>query len=248
MSQADHTCRMRAGAAVVLLASWAVRCLAAPGDASPGGGFMSAPRKTRQELVREWDLNSDGTIDAGEVEIAASKMRRDRAELRLNSGIDPVTGLPRGTDVLAPDPGAVDDDAERTRPAEEPPADDAAEQAKPSLPGTRVPRPAAAATARPQDKPQDMPQAGGRPAGGAAPKDLRRQPLTGGVRAGGLPARAGYGAGDQAKPLNAGLPIVPQTRAAPAPAPGGRSGLVPAPRPVAPAVRPSRPRDLYDPY
>ncbi|MGB8853275.1 MAG: hypothetical protein WCC69_06905, partial [Pirellulales bacterium] len=54
------------------------------------------PRKTRAELIREWDINSDGTIDIGEAEVAASRMRLERAAMRLNSGFDPVTGRPRG--------------------------------------------------------------------------------------------------------------------------------------------------------
>lgn len=241
-----------------LMAAAACCALAAASDAGAAdgarsrGGLMPTPRKTREELVREWDLNSDGKIDAGEAEVAASRMRRERAELRLNSGIDPVTGLPRdAADDLGAEPDDADADAE-VEPVEEP-AEGPDPDASPALPGTRVPRPrlpndvtssgttapgtaARAATARPDDT------------GSRAAADRARQPLTGGVRAGGLPARAGYGAGLPAVPLNAGLPV-PQ-RANPAtPRPAPRGGLLPTPRPApAPPPRPPASRELYDPY
>lgn len=228
-------------AAVALVAG----CAAFAQDTAPrGGGLVPTPRKTREELVREWDLNSDGKIDQGEAEVASSRMRRERAELRLNSGIDPVTGLPRGEP--APAAPAADDDApadpqpEPTEPAGKD-RDDA-----PRLPGTRVPRPTVPGT----DRSGSGAKASGQPApttGTRATADLKRQPVTGGVRAGGLPARAGYGAGVPAAPLNAGLPIVPRQRPGAAAA---RGGLVPTPRPAspAPASRPTGARDLYDPY
>ena len=75
------------------------------------------PRKTREELIREWDINSDGKIEIGEAEVAASRMRLERATMRLNSGFDPVTGRPRG------EPEPVEEPVED----EEPDADLAAE-------------------------------------------------------------------------------------------------------------------------
>lgn len=244
---------VRSSAAAAVVAA----CLAPAGAADPpasrAGGLVPTPRKTREELIREWDLNSDGTIDQGEAEVASSRMRRERAELRLNSGIDPVTGLPRGEspELLAPE----EDVAEPIIPEDEPPAEpepDVGDDER-RLPGTRVPRRELPAVGRPA---ADARGTGQRPAAdGAAKPGESRQPLTGGVRAGGMPARPGYGAGLPTPPLNAGLPIVPRT----APTTGAdrpRAGLVPAPRqparqPVRPAPsapRPTGSRDMYDPY
>ena len=208
-----------------------------------GGGLVPTPRKTREELVREWDLNSDGTVDKGEAEVAASRMRRERAELRLNSGIDPLTGLPRGEKPPQPaEPVKTKD------PLEDTPADDAATPAPADerrLPGTRVPR-ASPAGGKPAAEPADPAD---RAIGGTrAAADRTRQPVTGGVRAGGLPARAGYGAGVPAAPLNAGLPIPPRTRDTLRQPQEPRGGLLPTTRPATPSPRPPASRDLYDPY
>ena len=110
--------RVERGIAAALVAAvvGAASCCADEG-VTRGGVPVSGPRKTREELVREWDLNADGRIDPGEAEVAASKMRRERAELRLNSGIDPITGRPRGEEAAAASQGAdpqnapFDDDA-----------------------------------------------------------------------------------------------------------------------------------------
>lgn len=230
-----------------------------------GGGFVPTPRKTREELVREWDLNSDGKIDAGEMEVAASRMRRERAELRLNSGIDPVTGLPRGEamgdeEPADPDAAAAEPDPQQAAEDEKAAADDASKR----IPGTSVPRPTVPRAGHPnapdtkaaKDTKDGAPPAASaaKPgfAGTRAAADQKRQPITGGVRGGGMPARAGYGAGVPAAPLNAGLPIVPKpgpaaTLGKQSPA---RGGLVPVPRQPPPAAppRPTASRDLYDPY
>lgn len=54
-----------------------------------------APSASREELMRKWDLDRDGKVDASETEIARSRMRRARTDAMLNSGTDPVTGRPR---------------------------------------------------------------------------------------------------------------------------------------------------------
>lgn len=208
-----------------------------------GGGLVPTPRKTREERVREWDLNSDGKIDQGEAEIASSRMRRERAELRLNSGIDPVTGLPRGEAPSPIDPGDADLAVEPAEPEDEP-AEEPEPDERPTLPRSRVPRPTAPAPGGAAAAPQAN--------GSRAAANLKRQALTGGVKAGALPARAGYGPGVPSAPLNAGLPIPPKPRAA-APATAARGGLVPTPRVPAPRTPPpaspaSRSRDMYDPY
>ena len=239
--------RRRAGAVTAALVCVGVACGAGAFAQGTGtrGGLAPAPRKTREELVRSWDLNADGTIDKGEAEVAASRMRLQRAELRLSSGIDPVTGLPRdetGGDMERDD---ADLGVEPREPVEEP-ADRPDADADATPPGTRDPRPRKPSSGSPRTSGQSVTGAPA-DAGTRAAADRARQPLTGGVRAGGLPARAGYGAGVPAAPLNAGLPVPPRSLPA-ARQPQPRGGLVPAPRTAAPTSRPSGSRDLYDPY
>jgi hypothetical protein len=221
---------------------------------------------TREELVRKWDLNSDGSIDDGEAEVARSKMRRDRAELQMKTGIDPLTGQPRisETDDAGPNETPAADLPEAELP-----------RAKPSagLPGTRVPdvtppipatRPPAA-SARPGDprtpagrEPQPG-QVGGAAAGprstASSARGTDRPPatapglVTGGARAG-APARPGYGARLPRPDANAGrlIPSLQGQRAAPA-----SGGLLPNVRrpsvaPATPATPPRRTVDDYDVY
>jgi hypothetical protein len=253
----------RSIAGALLLITAAATAAAADGGAPRSGGLVPSPRKTREELIREWDLNSDGKIDQGEAEVAASRMRRERAELRLNSGIDPVTGRPRDEaseegaehDEQMPDPDADADMMLEEEPAEDDARGDADE--RPALPGTRVPRPRLPGAEKPAEK-QDL-NAGRKPAGAGSVDRLRR-PVTGGTRAGGVPARAGYGSGVPSRPLNAGLPIVPKTRVVvPTPTPSptqSRGGPVPPGRPSATVTRPATPapprpaasREVYNPY
>lgn len=208
------------------------------------------PRKTREELIREWDINSDGKIDIGEAEVAASRMRLERATIRLNTGFDPVTGRPRGE--TEPEEESVED--------EEPESDLAAELD------------AATQQAKPKPAPRTT-TSGTQPAksGAALFPTQRPLPATGGVRAGAQAARPGYGAAP-APSLNAGRPLAtrqpstttrPLNAAASAQQPAGtprpsgptapgasgsaqrpRGGLLPRP----PLQPPPRSRDLYDPY
>ena len=65
----------------------------------------------REELMRRWDLNADGRIDETEAEVARSRMRRERIELRERSErqeIDPLTGRPRAVTAEGGPPGADD--------------------------------------------------------------------------------------------------------------------------------------------
>lgn len=239
---------LRGLAAAALCATCLTPCGADDAAAVRGRNLLPQlppPPKTRAELFREWDLNCDGKIDRGEAEVAASRMRLERAELRLNSGIDPVTGLPRDA---APDQWEPDPLADQARPQDEPPDATVAEpdhEESPRLPGMRVP--GAQLPAGASDRPA---AAGGRHGFGAA-----RQPVTGGVRAGGIPARSGYGSDVPARALNAGLPIPPRSRPADASGPRPRGGLVPVPRqtptpmrPTSPPPRTARPQGPYDPY
>jgi hypothetical protein len=63
---------------------------------------QSPPPPSREELLRKWDLDRDGKVDAGETEIARSRMRRTRNEALMNSGTDPVTGRPRTRAAIDP--------------------------------------------------------------------------------------------------------------------------------------------------
>jgi len=248
--------------AALLAAGVGMTAHAADGTWTRGGAPTSGPRKTREELVREWDLNSDGKIDPGEAEVAASKMRRERAELRLNSGIDPITGRPRGEEATAEEETMEEqspdaDDAET--PAEEEPADEDVRRdssEKPSTSGLRVPRPRLPGAPQPAGK-QDLNAARkpgmGAAAGSAAAADRSRRPLTGGARAGGLPAQAGYGSGVPSRPLNAGQPIVPKVRVVVPPVPGTGQTLPSRPsttvtRPAVPSRPPAASREVYNPY
>lgn len=145
---------------------------------------------SREELVRRFDLNSDGRIDEAEAEMARSRMRRDRAEILRKSSIDPLTGRPRG----APPPELP------AKPADIQAAEAAPPAAKPKddelllVPG------------RPDGTP--APARDTKPPLSAAREDVpTRQPpstMTGGVRAGAPPARPGYGALAPKVDLNAG--------------------------------------------
>ncbi|MEI6505393.1 MAG: hypothetical protein WCO90_05865, partial [Planctomycetota bacterium] len=108
----------------------------APADLDPTGGLREGVDSgsttvgmTREELVRKWDLDGNGTIDESEAVVARTRMRRSRLEMQLNAAIDPLTGRPRVTDA-ADEPSVAADIP--PQPRRHPPAG-------PSLPGTRVP-------------------------------------------------------------------------------------------------------------
>lgn len=220
------------------------------GSAARSTPVPVVPRKTRDELIREWDINSDGKIDIGEAEVAASRMRLERANRRLNSGFDPVTGRPRGE--AEPEEEPVEDD--------EPDSDLAAELDAARPPAKKKPAPRTTTSGTQASR-----------SGAALFPTQRPLPVTGGVRAGAQAARPGYGAEPPAS-LNAGKPLTttPPTSASRtlnaaasarelpggqrSPAPAGprtgaagqqpRGGLLPRP----PLQPPPRSRDLYDPY
>jgi hypothetical protein len=253
------------GRSAVRVAVTAALCLA--GVAMPRLARAADPAVTsREELVRKWDLNSDGTIDEGEAEVARSKMRRERADLQMKSGIDPLTGRPRSA-------AADDTEPDEERAADLP--DVKGPRAKPdaALPGTRVPDvappvPAArspAAATRPGDprtsagrEPQSA-RGSNAAAGSRSPASSARgtdQPgatgpavVTGGARAG-APARPGYGARLPRPDTNAGrLPPSLQGQR-PAPASGGLLPNLrrPSVAPATPSAPPRRTVDDYDVY
>jgi len=73
------------------------------GGLVPGGGGATTGM-TREELIRSWDLDGDGTISKSEADLARARMRRQRLEMQLGSGLDPLSGLPRDSSTeLGPD-------------------------------------------------------------------------------------------------------------------------------------------------
>jgi len=257
----------------LLTVSIACECRLAPGQTARGSTPVT-PRLTREELLKKWDLNGDGKLDTGEVEMATSKMRLERAEMRLSTGLDPVTGKPRNaTADDANDETAGDAGERKTLTVDElaaklgfAPADADGEQGG----GPRSPDSAANDDARPDTSAAIAPrpmfglpplrsqQSGallappGSPAPGSGSPGL---PLTGGVRAGGLPARPGYGSHVSSPSLNAGRAdaatsggLVPRRRL-PGDAPELPAGLQPpagTPPPATP--RPRRTVDDFDVY
>lgn len=214
--------RAVAGLAVLVIAghAWAQ----SPAQGGRSGGLLptrEAPSvsggTTREELLRRFDLDANGRIDEAEAEAARSRMRRERIDTMQNSGIDPITGRPRGAAATG-----------STRVA--PPADEDVL----ILPGAPDDPP-------PPRKPAD--NAEKKPAAKPAPTvpPGRAPPLTGGVRAGAPAVRQGYGATAPKSDLNAGRPREPR------PLPNGaatRPGI-PAggrPLPAQPTPRPMAPR------
>lgn len=234
-----------------------------PPEIDPTGGLRSravVPQRapvglTREELVRQWDLDGNGKIDPSEANVAKARMRRARTEMELGAGIDPLTGKPRVAadatpeesldEVVEPDAAAAPDARPRAADADAPP-------------GTRVPilGPVVSGTASlkvPSMSPSGTAGAGtssgARPsAGRPAASGARPGSLTGGVRAGAPAARSGYGALAPKTDLNAGLPrpplgrpVIPGTRGA------ARGGFMPSvrspapPRPASPAPGPLTP-------
>lgn len=228
----------------------AVACLVtAAATSSPRADESAAA--SREALVRQWDLNDDGSIDEGEAEVARSKMRRERAELQLNSGLDPLTGKPKiiGADETNPgaEPAGGQTEQEQRRPK--------SAVGDQRLPGTRVPdgkppipgmRPPAGRDAPPTPGAAAAQAKGPQAAPAANPPATGAGIVTGGARAGAV-ARPGYGARVPRPDLNAGrLPAgLPGRR--PAPASGG---LLPNPRrpPTAPVSPPSPSRRTVDDF
>jgi len=189
----------------------------APGQGGRNGGLLPARETpsisgglTREEILRRFDLDANGTIDEGEAETARVRMRRERIETLRNSGVDPLTGRPRGDAAASGrEPAAADDlilipGSPAPAPAPRPRAatDDSSRQPAARLPATVTPG--------------------------------RTPALTGGVRAGAPAVRPGYGAQGSKQDLNAGRPRDPQPQSQPrSTAARGRTGIPAAGRPPA---------------
>jgi hypothetical protein len=192
-------------------------------DGSAGSGGLGSSLKTgltREELLRSWDLDGDGSISPSEADLARARMRRQRAEMHLESGIDPVTGLPRGESPTRPEgepqpryqlPPEVPTDE-----PEEPAGLDATGKPKSTRPKPMAELLAPIATKDPVPGLPRMPNLTGKPSDDPASSPPERSgraswlPPTkssttglGGPRAGAPPAVSGYGS-DAWSDLNAG--------------------------------------------
>lgn len=231
-----------------------------PAEIDPTGGLRSravipqspALGVSREELVRQWDLDGNGTIDASEANVARARMRRARMETELGTGIDPLTGKPRVVSDEMPEDAAAETAAPGAEAPE--PRPRAADDKAP--PGTRVPKvgptPSGPAAPRLPSTLSSGSAAAGKAgaarssAAGPAPTGSRPGALTGGARAGAPAARSGYGSLAPKPDLNAGLPRSafgrPVLSGTGRPARGGflpsvRSPL--APRPTTPLAPPT---------
>lgn len=216
--------------------------IAADPPAGRGGGLVpgtsgSSTRATREELLRDWDLDGNGTINKSEADIARARMRRKRLELQLSAGIDPVTGLPRAAEGAAPEDDQAAEEPLFQLPPEEPPSEPK-RGASESLPGLRAPGPQQPPiVGSPTLRPPAAAASGSQPATISAraswlPPQRLAPAVTGGVRAGAPAATAGYGSGAWSD-LNAGRR--PSSLQAPAEGTGGGSasgtgGLLPSVR------------------
>lgn len=215
------------------------------------GVKAAEPGTSREELVRQWDLDGNGTIDASEASIARARMRRSRLEAELDSRIDPVTGKPR---VIADrEPTDEEPPADTTLQPDTPPEPRKRSTVEPALPGTRVPdsKPVASGTSGPTVPKAPMPSAGD-----PERRPMNKQPswapsrpgsATGGIRAGAPAARPGYGSIGPRPDLNAGIPVPDTSRSAGSSAGVPRGGLLPSsrppltPRPTTPSAPTPRP-------
>ena len=180
-----------------------------------GTGAGPATGLSREELMRSWDIDGNGTISKEEADLARTRMRRERTEMQLGGDVDPVTGLSRSREEAAKD---EDGEPEFRLPPED---ESLAPRRRPSttLPGMRAPSiaPPTIAAPTPSASGPRPPSANGptmyvpridpsRPSAGAGAAgrssgaswlspNARGSAMTGGLRAGAPPASAGYGSG-----------------------------------------------------
>jgi hypothetical protein len=220
--------------------------IAADPPAGRGGGlvpgtFGSSGRATREELLREWDLDGNGTINKSEADVARARMRRKRLELQLSASIDPVTGLPRAAEGTTPEDDQAAEEPLFQLPPESPPSEPSRAPSE-SLPGLRAPGPqqppiVGSPTLRPPAAAASGSQRATAPPASISaraswlPPQRLAPAITGGVRAGAPAATAGYGSGAWSD-LNAGRR--PASLQTPAEGTGGAAsgtgGLLPSAR------------------
>lgn len=201
------------------------------------GGLVPNAGASREELIRQWDLDGDGTISKPEADVARGRMRRQRLDMQARATIDPITGAPRSLEHAT-------GENERSEPVFQLPPE------LPELPASARPQAARRAAAGELPQPQvdaaprapvpatGTPPPAAQPAMSSRASWLPPQPLTpatrGGVRAGAPAAVPGYGAGRWGD-LNAGRrPTPPRFDGSPADgaAISASGGLLPAGRPA----------------
>lgn len=91
--------RGQSGSVACARPEWLVRgllvWLGLIGVSAPPAFAQTTPPSSREELMRKWDVDRDGKVDASEAEAARTRMRRARNDAVMKSGTDPVTGRPR---------------------------------------------------------------------------------------------------------------------------------------------------------
>lgn len=210
-------------------------------EIDPTGGLRSrdtlppptAGATSREELIRQWDLDFNGAIDASEAAVAKARMRRTRLELETETEIDPLSGKPRSV---------LDDESEQREVEESTPPVDPATPRKPkasrspALPGTRVPdmKPGVSGT---------TPSGAARGSAPAAAGDGRSSRPFSSLAPTRPGARPGYGSISPKPDYNAGMPKPVMGRGGFPGSPGG--GLLPTMKsPAARPVTPPPPRPL----
>lgn len=201
-------------------------------ETTPGrsGGLLpkAGAGLSRDELVRSWDLDRNGTISQSESEIVRARLQRKVRDIQMGSGLDPVTGRPRGVEPST-DMADGDDESSYRLPPEP------TQAPKPSPNASRTGEPRAitrpkslAELVAPPDSVRSLPGGSGDPTSGSATPPVNRSSRAswlppapkattgvGGPRAGAPAAVPGYGAGGRSD-LNAGRsrPIEPRDQSA----------------------------------
>jgi len=212
--------QMTLGFALVLVVSGMAVAQDPLGGGSRLGSSTPKPGMSREELVRSWDRDGDGTISKSEADLARARMRRQRTELQLGESIDPLTGLPRrpegdeaGPEYPLPttpptglpaEPGSTSDDGKRPTT----PPKTLTELLAPTTPVPGLPR-LPNFSGKPESPASNAPPVRSSRASWLPPS---RSDTTGvgGPRAGAPPAVAGYGSA-AGSDLNAGRPRSSQT-------------------------------------
>lgn len=189
----------------IVVAIAAIVLPSAPTPAADGAGEVGP---LRAELVHQWDLNKDGTIDESEAEVARAKMRRARRQLEEEAAAGkPLFPDPTRDDSPAGPPRHEALDRRRNNPAEGDPLGEAFRPVKPPAAKPDGERSARDTTGRDRDLNAGRPvNDGRRPPNGPVPREKMGMGgvVSGGVRAGAPAVRPGYGANGPKVDLNAG--------------------------------------------
>lgn len=235
---------------------WIVVAVAAIAWPAASAVAADAVGPSRAELVHNWDLNKDGTIDEAEAEVARANMRRARIELQQKAMAEkPLVPEAKHGDSSVGPPHRDPLDPLKPDQSDEDPLGEAFRPVKPPVPKADGGEPVRDSPRRVQNLNAGRPindGRGGQNAPGPREKTATGGVVTGGVRAGAPALRPGYGASGPKIDLNAGrLPagLPPAQGMRPqigsAPFRGGVSGIGPArpgDRGIDPRGTASRPR------